>query len=73
MAASEAVGESEHLKSLIISTVQELWEDKAALKKFLNVVRRSEGFAKLADSLERSEVRPANPSFYGVKSTLFQS
>ncbi|MEF3117631.1 hypothetical protein ACH4GK_37375 [Streptomyces rimosus] len=65
--------ESEHLKSLIFSTAQELWEDKDALGKFLTVVRRSEGFAKLADTLEQSEVRPANATFYGVKSTEFQN
>ncbi|MFE9360310.1 hypothetical protein ACFYPB_40435 [Streptomyces olivaceoviridis] len=73
MAASETVTESDHLKSLIISTAQELWEDKDALGKFLNVVRRSEGFAQLAATLEQSEVRPAKPTFYGVKSTEFQS
>lgn len=67
-----AVEESEHLKSLIISTTQELWDDKEALGKFLNVVRRSEGFVKLADTLEQSEVRPAKPTFFGVKSTEFQ-
>ncbi|WP_031511416.1 hypothetical protein [Streptomyces megasporus] len=72
MAASETVTESERLKSLIISTAQELWEDKDALGKFLNVVRRSEGFVALADSLEESPVRPAKPSFYGVKSREFQ-
>ncbi|WP_327379025.1 hypothetical protein OG393_34645 (plasmid) [Streptomyces sp. NBC_01216] len=72
MAADEIVGESENLKSLIISTAQELWEDKDALGKFLNVVRRSEGFVKLADTLEQSEVRPAKPSFYGVQSREFQ-
>ncbi|MEU8544723.1 hypothetical protein AB0C52_32800 [Streptomyces sp. NPDC048717] len=72
MAANETVTESDHLKSLIISTAQELWEDKDALGKFLNVVRRSEGFAPLADTLEQSEVRPAKPTFYGVKSTEFQ-
>ncbi|MFF3277158.1 hypothetical protein ACFYWU_40510 [Streptomyces chrestomyceticus] len=65
--------ESEHLKSLIFSTAQELWEDKDALGRFLTVVRRSEGFAKLADTLEQSEVRPANATFYGVKSTEFQN
>ncbi|MFH9426295.1 hypothetical protein [Streptomyces sp. NPDC017529] len=65
--------ESEHLKSLIISTARELWEDKDALGKFLNVVRRSEGFAKLADTLEQGEVRPAKPTFHGVKSTEFQN
>ncbi|MEU6482066.1 hypothetical protein ABZ858_35370 [Streptomyces sp. NPDC047017] len=68
-----AANESDHLKSLIISTAQELWEDKVALGKFLNVVRRSEGFAPLADTLEQSEVRPAKPTFYGVQSTEFQS
>ncbi|MCX5589592.1 hypothetical protein [Streptomyces erythrochromogenes] len=73
MAANETVTESDHLKSLIISTAQELWEDKDALGKFLTVVRRSEGFAPLADTLEQSEVRPAKPTFYGVKSTEFQS
>ncbi|GGP00280.1 hypothetical protein [Wenjunlia tyrosinilytica] len=72
MAANEAVTESDHLKSLIISTAQELWEDKDALGKFLNVVRRSEGFVKFADTLAQSEVRPAKPTFYGVKSTEFQ-
>ncbi|MFI1701492.1 hypothetical protein ACH419_36815 [Streptomyces bobili] len=67
-----AATESEHLKSLTISTAQELWEDKDALSTFLNVVRRSEGFARLADTLEQSEVRPAHATFYGVKSTEFQ-
>lgn len=62
MAADQTVGESEHLKSLIISTAQELWEDQDALGKFLGVVRRSEGFAKLADSLEQSDVRPTRRS-----------
>ncbi|MEV8529224.1 hypothetical protein AB0451_34635 [Streptomyces sp. NPDC052000] len=72
MAANETVTESEHLKSLIISTASALWEDKDALGKFLDVVRRSETFAPLADSMEQSEVRPAKPSFYGVKSREFQ-
>ncbi|MFD5065882.1 hypothetical protein [Streptomyces sp. NPDC058394] len=72
MAANEAVTESDHLKSLIISTAQTLWEDKEALGKFFDVVRRSEGFAKMADTLEQSEVRPAKPTFYGVKSKEFQ-
>ncbi|MFE9679533.1 hypothetical protein ACFYO5_36425 [Streptomyces sp. NPDC006259] len=72
MAADEIVGESEHLKSLIISTAQELSEDKNALGKSLAVVRRTKGFVKLADMLEQSAVRPANPSFYGVRSTEFQ-
>ncbi|MFI9604743.1 hypothetical protein ACWEQ7_36895 [Streptomyces sp. NPDC004069] len=58
---------------MIIGTAQELWEDKDSLGKFLNVVRRSEGFVQLADTLERSEVRPAKPAFYGVKSTEFDS
>ncbi|MFD5065184.1 hypothetical protein [Streptomyces sp. NPDC058394] len=73
MAADEVVGEPERLKSLIISTAQELWENKDALRKFLGVVRRSEGFVKLADALEQSDVRPANATFFGVKSTEFQS
>ncbi|MFD7667752.1 hypothetical protein [Streptomyces sp. NPDC059788] len=60
------------MKSLIISTAQELWEDKAALGKFLNVVRRSAGFVQLADTMEQSEVRPPKPTFLGVKSTEFQ-
>ncbi|WP_158710023.1 hypothetical protein [Streptomyces katrae] len=30
-------------------------------------------FAPLADSMAQSEVRPAKPTFYGVKSTEFQS
>lgn len=47
-------------------------EDKDALSTFLNVVRRSKGCGKLADTLEQSEVRPANGTFYGVKSTDFQ-
>ncbi|MFE7676770.1 hypothetical protein ACFU5N_31735 [Streptomyces albidoflavus] len=72
MATSETVTESEHLKSLIISTASALWEDKEALGKFLNVVRRSEGFVQLANTLEQSEVRPAKPSFYGVTSREFQ-
>lgn len=72
MAANETVTESEHLKSLIISTAQALWEDKEALGKFFAVVRRSEGFATMADTLEQSEFRPAKPTFYGVKSKEFQ-
>jgi hypothetical protein len=73
MAADEAVGESEHIKALIFSTASELWEDKDALGKFLSVVRRSKVFAALADTLEQSSVRPAKPSFYGVRSTEFGS
>lgn len=73
MAATEPGTELEQLKSLIFSTVSELWEDKKALGKFLNVVRRSETFAPLADTLEQSTVRPAKTTFYGVKSTEFQS
>ena len=72
MAANEAVTEAEHVKSLIISTASALWEDNEALGKFLDVVRRSETFAPLADSMEQSQVRPAKPSFYGVKSREFQ-
>lgn len=73
MAAEDAVGESEHIKALIISTASALWEDKDALGKFLGVVRRGQGFAELADTLEQSTVRPAKPSFYGVHSTEFDS
>ncbi|MFG2714146.1 hypothetical protein ACGFX2_26870 [Streptomyces goshikiensis] len=54
-------------------TAAALWQDKDALGIFLDVVRRSETFAALDDSLERSEVRPAKPSFYGVKCTGFQN
>ncbi|GGP32250.1 hypothetical protein GCM10018980_68900 [Streptomyces capoamus] len=72
MAANEAVTEAEHVKSLIISTASALWEDKEALGKFLDVVRRSETFAPLADSMAQSQVCPAKPSFYGVKSREFQ-
>ncbi|MEU0678055.1 hypothetical protein ABZ330_35345 [Streptomyces sp. NPDC006172] len=53
---------------MIISTASALWEDKEALGKFLDVVRRSERFTPLADSMAQSQVRPAKPSFYGVKS-----
>ncbi|WP_333770213.1 hypothetical protein [Streptomyces sp. IBSBF 2435] len=73
MAADDAVGESEHIKALIISTASALWEDKDALGTFLRVVRRSEGFAVLADTLEQGSVRPAKPSLYGVRSTEFDS
>ncbi|NEA46880.1 hypothetical protein [Streptomyces sp. SID10815] len=72
MAANEAVTEAEHVKSLIISTASALWEDKEALSKFLDVVRRSETFTPLADSMAQSQVHPAKPSFYGVKSKEFQ-
>ncbi|MFJ6141561.1 hypothetical protein [Kitasatospora sp. NPDC092286] len=47
------MSESENIKSLIISTVQELWEDKEALEKFLGVVRRSPGFSGMADEFGR--------------------
>lgn len=67
------MSETERLKSLIISTAQALWEDKEALAKFLEVVRRSEAFAPLADEVEKSPVRPAKPTFYGVQSTEFQT
>ncbi|MET9462183.1 hypothetical protein ABZY05_45515 [Streptomyces canus] len=73
MPASEAGTELEQLKSLIFSTASELWEDKKALGTFLNVVRRSETFAPLADTLEQSTVRPAKPTFCGVKSKEFQA
>lgn len=64
--------ESERLKSLIVQTAQALWEDKEALGKFLDVVRRSEAFTPMADALAKSEVRPAHASFYGVRSKEFQ-
>ena len=67
------MSESEHIKSLIISTAQVLWEDKEALGKFLGVVRRSPGFAGMADELEKGTVRPAKATFYGVTSTEFQA
>ncbi|MFJ2296172.1 ATP-binding protein [Streptomyces sp. NPDC087894] len=59
----------ESLKALIINAAQSLWDDKDALRVFLGVVRRSEGFAKMADALE--EHRPANATFYGVQSHEF--
>ncbi|MEE1821592.1 hypothetical protein PUR61_05190 [Streptomyces sp. BE20] len=64
------MSENERLKSLIISAAQELWDDKEALGKFLGVVRRGEGWTQLADELEKN--RPANATFYGVKSAEFQ-
>ncbi|MFB1047125.1 ATP-binding protein [Streptomyces chrestomyceticus] len=60
----------ESLKGLILNTAQSLWYDKDALRVFLGVVRRSEGFAKMADAAE--ERRPANATFYGVKSREFE-
>ncbi|MFB7668348.1 hypothetical protein ACFC1R_31255 [Kitasatospora sp. NPDC056138] len=65
------MSENERLKSLIISVAQELWDDKGALGKFLGVVRRSDGWTQLADELEKN--RPANATFYGVKSAEFQA
>ncbi|MFB9830738.1 hypothetical protein [Actinoallomurus acaciae] len=62
----------ESLKSLIMNAAQELWDDKDALRVFLGVVRRSEQFVKLADALETMEVRPANATYYGVKSKEFE-
>jgi hypothetical protein len=59
----------ESLKALIINTAQSLWDDKDALRVFLGVVRRSDGFAKMADALE--EHRPANATFYGIQSSEF--
>jgi len=70
---SENTDATEALKSLIISTAQELWDDKEALGKFFGVVRRSPGFAEMADSIEQMTVRPANASFYDVKSREFQA
>ncbi|MEU1330179.1 ATP-binding protein [Streptomyces sp. NPDC005865] len=60
----------ESLKGLILNAAQALWDDKDALRVFLGVVRRSEGFAKMADAAE--ERRPANATFYGVKSREFE-
>ncbi|MFC4908409.1 ATP-binding protein [Actinomadura gamaensis] len=62
----------ESLKSLIIHSVQALWNDKDALEIFLGVVRRSENFAKLADAMEGMGERPANATYYGVKSKEFE-
>ncbi|MGC0386843.1 hypothetical protein [Streptomyces sp. SAI-129] len=60
----------ESLKGLIINAAQALWDDKDALKVFLGVVRRGEGFVKMADAL--GESRPANATFYGVESREFE-
>jgi hypothetical protein len=60
----------ESLKALIINAAQSLWNDKDALRVFLGVVRRSEGFAKMADALETH--RPANATFYDVRSQEFE-
>ncbi|MEV0307165.1 hypothetical protein [Nonomuraea fuscirosea] len=66
------VDETERLKSLIIHTAKELWDDKDTLRKFLGVVRRSDVFASLADAIEKQPVRPANATFYGVQCKEFQ-
>jgi hypothetical protein len=60
----------ESLKGLIINAAQSLWHDKDALRVFLGVVRRSKGFAQLADAVEGQ--RPANATYYGVKSREFE-
>ncbi|MEU4352268.1 hypothetical protein [Streptomyces sp. NPDC023838] len=60
----------ESLKGLILNAAQALWHDKDALRVFLGVVRRSEGFVRMADAAE--EQRPANATFYGVKSREFE-
>jgi hypothetical protein len=60
----------ESLKGLIINAAQALWDDKDALRVFLGVVRRGEGFVKMADVV--GESRPANATFYGVKSREFE-
>ncbi|MCC5580421.1 hypothetical protein IMZ11_32865 [Microtetraspora sp. AC03309] len=60
----------ESLKGLIINAAQALWNDKDALRVFLGVVRRSKGFANMANAIE--EQRPANATFYGVKSREFE-
>ncbi|WP_406140441.1 hypothetical protein [Streptomyces sp. NBC_01089] len=60
----------ESLKGLIINASQALWNDKDALRVFLGIVRRSPGFVRLADA--SAENRPANATFYGVKSREFE-
>ncbi|MFF4453215.1 AAA family ATPase [Streptomyces goshikiensis] len=60
----------ESLKGLIINAAQALWDDKDALRVFLGVVRRGEGFVKMADAV--GESRPANATYYGVKSREFE-
>ncbi|GAA0899279.1 MULTISPECIES: ATP-binding protein [Streptomyces violaceusniger group] len=60
----------ESLKGLIINAAQALWDDKDALRVFLGVVRRSEGFVRMADAL--AERPPANATFYGVESREFE-
>ncbi|XUL88823.1 hypothetical protein ACQ86D_20995 [Streptomyces galilaeus] len=60
----------ESLKGLVLNAAQALWYDKDALRVFLGVVRRSEGFVRMADAAE--EQRPANATFYGVKSREFE-
>ncbi|MFE5738348.1 hypothetical protein [Streptomyces celluloflavus] len=60
----------ESLKGLILNAAQAQWHDKDALRVFLGVVRRSEGFCRMADAAE--EHRPANATFYGAKSREFE-
>lgn len=60
----------ESMKGLIINAAQALWHDKDALRVFLGVVRRSAGFARMADAVEQN--RPANATFYGVDSREFE-
>ncbi|MFI6725647.1 hypothetical protein [Streptomyces atratus] len=60
----------ESLKGLITNAAQALWDDKDALRVFLGVVRRSEGFVRLADAAAGR--RPANATYYGVKSRKFE-
>ncbi|MEU6713742.1 hypothetical protein ABZ897_19880 [Nonomuraea sp. NPDC046802] len=69
-AAAQLNYAEESLKGLIINAAQALWHDKDALRVFLGVVRRSDGFAQMADAVE--EQRPANATFYGVKSREFE-
>lgn len=69
-AAAQVNYAEESLKGLILNAAQALWYDKDALRVFLGVVRRSEGFARMADAAE--ERRPANATFYGVKSREFE-
>ncbi|MEU9836008.1 ATP-binding protein [Streptosporangium sp. NPDC048047] len=70
IAAEQFNHAEESLKGLIINAAQALWHDKDALRVFLGVVRRSKGFANMANAIE--EQRPANATFYGVKSREFE-
>ncbi|MET9778300.1 ATP-binding protein [Streptomyces sp. NPDC006367] len=69
-AAARVDYSEESLKGLIINAAQALWDDKDALRVFLGVVRRGEGFVQMADAV--GESRPANATFYGVESREFE-